>query len=178
MIISANIYIPFPRPLVYTTYRDKLIELVPYLPNVRQIEVKSCREEDGLTHFVNEWHGGGEIPVLARAILSEAMLSWTDYATWNNFDFTTEWQIKTHVFTEAAHCVGKNCFLESGSGTQVVCRGQLTIDPKQITGVPQFLAGRVGQTVEDFLISRVEPNLLQISEGVRQYLEQSQKIIH
>jgi len=55
---------------------------------------------------LNEWHGGGEIPVVARAVLSEAMLSWTDLATWNESEFTTEWHIKTHAFTEAVHCAG------------------------------------------------------------------------
>lgn len=175
MIIFADTRIPFPRQLVYATYRDKLVELVPYLPDVRRIEVKSRREEGGLIHFVNEWHGGGEIPVVARAVLSEEMLSWTDLATWNESEFTTTWRIKTHAFTEAVHCAGKNRFLEDGSGTLIESRGELTIDTKQIKGVPQLLAGPVGRTVEDFLSKKIEPNLLQVSEGVRYYLEQSQK---
>ena len=39
MLINAEMPIPFPRPLVYITYRDKLGELVPYIPNVRSVEV-------------------------------------------------------------------------------------------------------------------------------------------
>jgi len=174
MLISADSRILFPRPLVYTTYRDKLVELLPYLPDVRRIEVKSRREEDGLIHFVNEWHGGGEIPVVARAVLSEAMLSWTDLATWNESEFTTEWHIKTHAFTEAVHCVGVNRFKEAGSGTVIETRGELAINTKQIKGIPQLLAATVGRTVEDFLSKKIGPNLLQVSEGVRHYLEQSQ----
>lgn len=170
MIISCSTCIPFPRPLVYTTYRDKLTELVPYLPNVQRIEVKSHHKVDGLTHLVNEWHGSGEIPALARAVVSEAMLSWTDYAIWNDPEFTTEWRIETHAFTEAVRCVGKNRFLENGSSTLVESLGELTIDPKQIPGVPQFLARRVVKIVETFLSQRIEPNLLQVSEGVRRYL--------
>lgn len=175
MIISSSVHIPFPRSLVYLTYRDKLLEIVPYLSNVRRIEIKSQREENGLTYFVNEWHGGGEIPALARAILSDAMLSWTDYATWQNAEFVTNWRIETHAFTEAVHCAGKNRFLEEGTGTRIESRGELAIDPSKITGVPHFLAGSVGQTVEDFLSKKIEPNLLQVSEGVRHYLEQAQK---
>lgn len=176
MIISVDTRIPFPRPLVYATYRDKLVELVPYLPNVRRIEVKSCREEGGLIHFMNEWHGGGEIPVVARAVISEAMLSWTDFAAWNESEFTTVWHIETHAFTEAVHCAGKNRFLEDGSGTLIESRGELTINTKQLKGIPQLLAGPVGHTVEDFLSKKIGPNLLQVSEGVRLYLEQSQKM--
>ena len=175
MIVSADTHIPFPRSLVYATYRDKLVELVPYLPNVRRIEVKSRREEGSLIHFVNEWHGGGEIPVVARAVLSEAMLSWTDLATWNESEFTTEWHIKTHAFTEAVHCAGVHRFKEADDGTLIETRGELVIDTKQLKGVPQLLAGTVGRTVEDFLSKKIAPNLLQVSEGVRHYLEQRQK---
>ena len=175
MIIFAEARIPFPRPLVYATYRDKLAELVPYLPNVRRIDVLSRRNECGRIHFVNEWHGGGEIPVVARAVISEAMLSWTDIATWNESEFTTEWHIKTHAFTEAVRCAGVHRFKEVEGGTLIESRGELVIDVKQIKGVPQLLAGRVGRMVEDFLSQKIAPNLLQVGEGVRQYLEQSQK---
>jgi hypothetical protein len=174
MIIQSSVYLPFPRSLVYTTYRDQLVELVPFLSNVRQIEVKSRQEQAGLLHLVNIWHGGGEIPAAARMILSEAMLSWTDYAIWNEAEFTTDWQIETHAFTEAVHCTGKNCFLAEGNGTRIDCSGELTIDPDK-TGVPFFLAGKVAQTVEDFLGKKIEPNLLQVSEGVSRYLERSQQ---
>ncbi len=171
MIISSDTYIPFPRPLVYTTYRDNLVELVSYLQNVQQIEIKSRREEGGLVHLVNEWHGGGEIPTVARAIISEAMLSWTDFATWKESEFSTEWRIKTHAFTEAVHCAGKNRFLEKDGGTLIESRGELTIDTQQIKNVPQFLVGPVGRTVEDFLSKKIEPNLQQVGEGVRLYLQ-------
>ena len=174
MIISVDTRLLFPRSLVYATYRDKLVELVPYLPNVQRIEVKSRREEGGIIHFVNEWHGGGEIPVVARAILSEAMLSWTDLATWNESEFTSEWHVKTHAFTEAVRCVGVHRFKEADGVTLIESRGELAIDTKQIKGVPQLLAGAVGSTIEDFLSKKIGPNLLQVSEGVRHYLEQSQ----
>lgn len=175
MKITTSVYVPYPRLLVYATYRDKLIDVVPFLPDVRQIEIQSRREENGRVYFTNIWHGGGEIPVLARAILNESMLSWTDYATWHDAEFTTEWRIKPHAFTEAVYCAGKNQFLEAGNGTRIESRGELTIDPRKITGVPSFLAGKIGQTVEEFLGQKIEPNLLQVSQGVQRYLEQTQK---
>lgn len=173
MIISTKVHVLFPRLLVYTTYRDKLLELVPYLPNVQRIEVKTRREENGLIHFVNEWYGGGEIPMLARTFLSENMLSWTDHATWNNFDFTANWCNQSHVFAEAVYCAGKHRFLEDGTGTSIESLGELIIDPKELTGVPQFLAGQVAKTVEDLLSKQIKSNLLQLSDGVRRYLEKS-----
>ena len=40
MQIRCDAVLAFPRPLVWTTYRDRLVDLVPYLPNIRGIEVK------------------------------------------------------------------------------------------------------------------------------------------
>ncbi len=171
MIISADTCISFPRPLVYATYRDKLIELIPYMPNVRSIQVKSCRQEAGLVYYVNEWHGGGEIPAAARAILSEEILCWTEYNTWNEADFTEDWHIKTNAFTDAVRCVGKNRFINDGNSTKVEMRGELVIDPEKIKGFPSFLIKSIAHVVEEFLGSKIKPNLLQMGEGVSQYLK-------
>ncbi|MBA3921798.1 MAG: hypothetical protein H0X31_08910 [Nostocaceae cyanobacterium] len=171
MIISANVCIPFPRALVYATYRDKLVELVPYMPNVHCVTVKSRRDEGEKVYCVNEWDGGGEIPIAARAILSKDMLSWTEYDTWNESEFVLEWRIETHSFTEAVHCTGKNFFIEDGNTTVIESRGELKIDPTRIKGVPHFLANGVAHIVEDFLGKKIEPNLLQMSEGVLHYLK-------
>ena len=172
-IISVAAHIPFPRPLVYTTYRDKLLELVPYLPNIQRIEVKTRQEENGIIHFLNEWYGGGEIPGLARSFFSESMLSWSDQATWNNLEFTANWCNQSHAFAEAVCCAGKHRFLEDNTGTRIESQGELMIDPKGIARVPQFLASQLAKTVEDFLSAQIGSNLLQLSDGVRHYLEKS-----
>jgi len=171
MIISTDVYIPFPRPLVFATYRDKLVELIPYMPNVRSIEVKSRREEDALVHCVNQWHGGGDIPAAVRTLLSKDMLKWTEHNTWNESEFTLVWSNKTHAFTEAVHCAGKNRFLSKGEGTLIESRGELKIDPNKIGGVPPLLKNRVAGVVEDFLNKKIEPNLVQMRDGVQRYLE-------
>lgn len=173
MLICANTQIPFPRSLVYATYRDKLVELVPYMPNVRDIEVKSRSEVGSNIYTVNEWHGGSEIPAAAKVILSENMLSWTEYNTWDQALLTVEWRIETHAFTKAVKCFGKNRFLSDGNTTIIESRGELAIDPKQINGVPFFLTSTIANVVEDFLGKNIQPNLLAMSAGVRQYLEQN-----
>lgn len=171
MQIVADARIPFPRALVFATYRDKLAELVPYLPNVRRIEVRSRCDEGAITRLLNVWHGGGEIPAAARSFVSEAMLSWDDHALWNEADYTCAWRIETHAFSEAVRCAGRNVFVEAGGATVLQIRGELTVDAAKISGVPRLLAGPVSRTVEDVLSKKIPPNLLQTADGVRRFLE-------
>lgn len=176
MNISTDTRIAFPRQLVYTTYRDKLTELVRYIPDIRYIKVKSRSESDGIVRTVNEWYGGGEIPIAARAILSEDMLSWLEHDIWDESEFTLDWRLETRAFTEAVYCVGKNRFIEDGDATIIQSRGVLKIDPKKIHGAPQFIAGQIARVVEDFLASKITPSLQQMSDGVSKYLHKASVI--
>jgi hypothetical protein len=172
MELRADAHIPFPRDVVFAAYRDDITKVLAYLPNVRNIEVKSRTDDGPLSVHVNIWHGGGEIPAAARAVLSESMLSWTDYATWNAEKLTCDWRIETHAFTEAVTCKGHNVFLEETPGTTLLeIRGNLEIDAKKIRGVPGFLAGKVGRTVEEFLGGKIQPNLVETARGLTKYLE-------
>lgn len=171
MLISIDAHIPFPRHAVYTTYRDKLTELATYMSKVRQIKFKSSQEQDGLLYLVHEWYGGADVPALARAFLSEDLLNWTEESIWNNTEYTNSWHIKTHVFTEAVYCRGKNHFLEDDSGTLIQSRGELIIDPQQIKGTPQQLTATIARIVENSLSKQITPNFQQMSEGVSDYLK-------
>ncbi|GMV13737.1 MAG: hypothetical protein HS104_34625 [Polyangiaceae bacterium] len=172
MLLSADASLSYPRPLVFATYRDHLVDLVEFLPNIRRIEVKTRKDEGKRTELLNEWHGGGEIPAAARAFLSESMLSWSDYASWNEDDWTCSWRIETHAFTEAVSCAGKNHFVESDGKTRLEIRGELVIDGAKLKGVPKLLSKRVASAVEDILVKKITPNLLSVSDGLRRYLEQ------
>lgn len=171
MKIAVTAQIPFPRNQVFKTYRDRLVELVPYMPSIWGVEVISQVQEGDRLTLVNEWHGGGDIPAAARAILNETMLSWTEYALWNSTNFTTDWHIQTHAYREAVHCAGLTRFIEDADHTVVESRGELRIDPHKIEGVPSFISGMVSGIVEDFLSKKIVPNLLQMGDGVRLYLE-------
>jgi hypothetical protein len=169
MQLSADARLPFPRLTVYRAYRDRILDTVPFLPNVKRIEVKST--ETVGTKIVNIWHGGGEIPRAVQTVISPAMLSWTDHAKWDESELTCEWRIETHALTEAVLCGGKNRFVEDGDGTLLQIRGDLTIDASKIRGVPGFLAGKVGKAVEEFLGKRIQPNLVEVSEALGKLLE-------
>jgi hypothetical protein len=171
--LGADVVLPFPRQRVFDAYRDRLLELLPYLPNIRGIEVRSRQDEPPRVHLVNIWRGGGDIPAAVRTFLSESMLSWTDHATWHGQEFTCQWRIETHAFTEAVTCAGQNRYVEldGGRSTLVELRGDLTIDARKLKGVPGFLAGTVARTAEQMLVGKIQPNLLETAAGIRRLLE-------
>lgn len=174
MELRADAHIPFPRDVVFAAYRDDITQVLAYLPNVRSIDVQSRKDDGPVVELVNVWHGGGEIPAAARAVLSEAMLSWTDYARWNREQLRCDWRIETHAFTEAVRCEGFNLFKDDGGPdkTLLEIRGAIEIDAKKIKGVPGFLAGKVGRTIEEFLGNKIQPNLVETARGLTRYLQE------
>ncbi|MBF2003124.1 MAG: hypothetical protein IGS50_05615 [Synechococcales cyanobacterium C42_A2020_086] len=171
MLISASVYLPFPRPLVYATYRDKLPQLVNSMSTVKRLVLKSRQEQEGVVYQQYEWHGSGDIPAIMRAFLSEELLTWTDNAVWKTSDFTVHWTIHPHAFTEAVSWSGVDRFWEDGEGTRIETKGELKIDPHRLKGVPGFLSGQVSHLAEDLLGRQAEPNFVQMSRSVQSYLE-------
>jgi hypothetical protein len=171
MRIESDAVLPYPRRRVYLAYRDELPGLVEFLPNVRSIEIRERKENGPITDLVNIWHGGGDIPAAVRAVLSESMLAWTDYAHWDDDAWTCNWRIETHSFKEAVECSGENKFIElGGERTRLEIRGQIAIDLKHVRAVPSFLAGSLGRTVEQFLVKQITANLTSVSDGINRYL--------
>jgi len=171
--LTADATLPFPPKVVFTAYRDHLLSLLPYLPNVRRIEARSRSEKGSVVEMVNVWHGGGEIPAVARAVISESMLSWTDRARWDEAALVCDWRVETHAFTEAVKCEGRHSFLADGAGTRLETRGDLTIDASNIRAVPRLLAPKVGRAVAEFLGAKIQPNLVEVSKGLAKYLAET-----
>lgn len=169
--LEADAVLAFPRERVFAAYRDELPALVTHLPNVTRIEVREREETPAGVRLVNVWHGGGEIPAAARAFLDDSMLSWTDHALWDAQEWTCAWRIEPNAFREALTCSGKNRFLEVAEGTRLEIRGEIRVDASRVRGVPRLLAGRVGDTVADFLAKRIQPNLASVTVALRRHLE-------
>jgi len=170
MKIHADVVLPFELPRVFAAYRDQLLDLVPHLPNIRSITVTSRVDRGSETDFVNEWFGGGDIPQAVRSVLSESMLRWTDFANWNQDDFTVTWRTEIHAFPGAATSSGKNQYVEVPEGTRVELRGDLSIDGSKVPSVPRFLQKTVAQMAEKIIVGQVETNLVSIARGVERLL--------
>lgn len=172
MDLHVEVPIPFARDVAFVAYRDDIVKLLPYLPNVRSIEVRSRKEEGDRAFIVNEWRGGGEIPGAIRAVLGESALAWTDEATWDASTFECAWRTQTAAFGDALRCAGTNAFAADGPDrSRLVVRGTIDVDAKKIRGIPGFLAGKAGRAIEEFLVSRIQSNLVETAKGLTRYLE-------
>ncbi|MCK6550467.1 hypothetical protein L6R52_31815 [Myxococcota bacterium] len=177
MKLEADSRLTFPRELVFSTYRDRLPRLVPHLPNIKGITV--LKREDapggaqGISKLVNKWEAKGEIPKPAQTVIKPEMLTWLDYATWDENAWTVEWRIETQMFTENIKCGGKNRYLPDGpNGSILEIRGHLDVDLKGIPGVPRLLAGTIAPVVEKFVIALLTPNLTSVAKGLEAFLQE------
>jgi hypothetical protein len=174
MDFSAEVVVPYPLPHVFEAYRERIVECVPLLPNIRAIVVKS-REESGeadakVVRFVNEWAGGGDIPAVVRRLVSDDMLTWTDHATWSLQANTVDYAIEVHALPGAVTCQGHNTFVAEGSGTRVRLAGALSVDASKVPGVPRFLASSLNGTAEKFIVGSIRENLLAVARAVEALL--------
>ena len=172
MKFEADVRVPYPRPRVFRAYRDELPEMLDYLPNVKSIEQRDRKESGHTVELFNVWHGGGEIPAAIRKVVGEEMLTWDDYATWNEETHTCDFKIRTHAFTEAVTCSGQNRFQEvDANTTRIEIRGDIQIDASKVKGIPRMFAGSIGKTIEQFLVKRISANLEETARGLSSYLD-------
>ena len=170
MQLQAHTRIAFPRELAFRTYRDQMVDAVPFMPNVASIVVQKRQEKEGLVELVNLWTGKTEIPALARKFLKAEMLTWTDYASWDAARFRCSWSLKTHAFPEVLECSGQTAFFEDGAqATTVEITGALVLHLDKAP-VPRLLAGTMTPLLERLVVSGVKPNLLSGGEAVEKLL--------
>lgn len=171
MEIKTDVTLPFPRARVFVTYRDRLNDLLVFLPNIRGLAIKSRDGEGGVVRLVNEWKGGGEIPSVARGFLSESMLAWTDHATWKEAEHVCAWRTEVHAFPGALQSSGENRFVELPDGrTRIEFRGQLVCDASKVPGVPKLLSRSLNGTIEKIFVGKIQENLTAVGEGIGKLL--------
>jgi hypothetical protein len=176
--IEADSRMSYPRELCFRTYRDRLPELVPHLPNVKVIEERERDEapdgNESQTRLLNLWKAVSEIPKLAQGIIKPDMLAWDDHALWDEEAFTCEWRVEPHIFKDRIQCRGKNHFVDNGDTCVLQIRGNLDIDLKGLPGVPKLISGKVGKAVEKFVVALLTPNLTSVSTGLEAFLKEEE----
>ena len=152
--------------------RDNLVDLVDYLPNISKIEIaKREVPEPSVVTFENHWYAEATIPRLAQGFIKPEMLKWVDYAKWNEDGFTCDWKIETFFMREAVSCGGQNTFrVLNDNSMELTIAGDLSIDTKQVPGVPKLIAGKIKPQLEKFIIALITPNFHKINSGIEQFL--------
>lgn len=164
--------IPHPRTVVFSTHRDKLIDLVPYLLQIESIQCESRTEEGAMIRMINHWQASAEdIPAPIRPFLKPERLSWVDRAAWDGAKWRCDWEITISALPEAVTARGSSIFLAEGEETIVQMTGEFLIHPDRIPGVPTFVAKATAPTLERFIVGLLQPNLRRSNQAVRQYIE-------
>lgn len=176
MKLEADARIAFPRPLVFSTYRDRLPDLIPHLPDIKAITVKERADDAdgkaGVTRLLNLWEASTEVPKVAQGVIKPDMMAWLDYATWDENAWTCDWRIETRMFTENVKCHGHNTYREVDGETILEIRGELEVSLDGVPGVPRFLAGKVAPHIEKFIVATLKPNLLSVADGLQAFLNE------
>jgi len=166
--------VDFERREVFETFREELVELIDFLPNIEKIERTSYeRVDEDTVEIVNIWEATEkDVPSMARKFVDSEMLQWTDYATWREDEWVCEWEMEVKFLADAIDCSGQTRYLEGGEGTtKIHIDGDLEVDANEIPGVPRLVAGKVGDTVENFVVKLIEPNLSDVNRGLERYIE-------
>jgi len=167
--------IEFPLELVYDTHRDKLEDILSYLPNIENIEILEKRVEGEVTRFVKRWTGSNkDVPSVVRPLLKPEYLQWIDRATWDRGRFTTDWELELGVLPGAISAKGHNRFIADGDITLIEMEGEFVIHPERLTFVPQIVARKAAPVLERFIVAQVKPNLRGTNEAIQRFLEARQ----
>lgn len=164
--------LPYPLDQVFSVHRDKLEELVVYLPNVDAVETR-VREVDGpIVRLENHWTGASsDVPAVIRPLFKSEYLTWVDRAEWNEATHTCKWNIQLNALPGAITARGENLFREEDGETIIDMTGEFIVHPERIPGLPAFVVKAAVPTLEKFIIGLLQPNLRKSNAAVVEYID-------
>lgn len=168
-------YVDFKIDDVYKTYRDKLPELVKYIPNVKKIVVEKKEKKGNKTYFVNRWYGKYSIPKIVQPYLKAEEITWVDRAVWDDSNYTVEWEFEPLFFKEYVKAFGVNRFLEEGGRTKIILSGEFNLDLSNYPKIPKLLRRIVVPQIEKFTFALIKPNLIKVCRGVEKLLKEKKE---
>jgi hypothetical protein len=167
--IDIKDQVAYPVDTVYETFRDKLKELLPYLPNISDIVVtKHDRTNEHTVSVVNVWKAKNkDIPSAVQRLVPPEKLQWTDYATWSDDKKSCAWRMEMGFLTDAIQCSGTTTYSGDGDKTAVHIQGEFKLDGSKLPFLVRPLVG----TIEEFVVKLIQPNLTEVNRGMEQYLK-------
>ena len=171
MRIRSESLISHPIDVVFGAYRDRLPEMVSYLPDVQEIVVVKREDKGERVRLHNEWIADRDVPTFARSFIKPEMLRWDDFAEWHETELRCRWMLRLRVFSDAFSCSGTTSFRVDGSGTRVMLDGELNLDLNKIRGIPKLMARTMGSKVESFVVGLITPNLERTNVALQSFLD-------
>ena len=172
MRIEADAVVPHPRELVFRTYRDDLPRLVDAMSHVNSIDVEKRTVDGPIVSLTNVWAASGPIPVLAQKVIPK-VVTFRDYAQWDETDFTAQWNIESGFMKEAVRCTGTNAFVDLSGRTRFEMQGEIRIDLGRIMLMPEVVTDGIANAVEKFLVRQITSSLVSVADALTQYLGQT-----
>jgi len=167
-------HVPFALEEVYSTMRDKLIDLVPFLPDVKKIELVERKELDnGNVKIVNNWFAEDKIPKALKSLIKADELGWVDHAEWEEANKTVHWNLEMMFFKEYVTVRGTNKFTGDNDSTTVTLAGDLELDLAKHPMVPRLLAKSITKQVEKIVLMLIKPNLVKVNRGIEKHLSEN-----
>ncbi len=164
-------HVPYPLKDVYATMRDKMPDLVPYLPDVKKIDCKKYEDKgDGKVSIVNHWYSEDKIPGGLKKFIKAEELGWVDYAEWDESTMSVRYRLEMMFFTEYVDVHGENFFTGDEKETTVKLSGELNLDLAKHPMIPKFLAKSITSQVEKVVLALIKPNLVKVNRGIEKHL--------
>jgi hypothetical protein len=164
--------IAHPREKVFRTQRDKLVELVPYIPNVDHVTIEETHVEGPVVRFLNRWKvSTTEIPTAVKGFLKPEHLQYLDRARWDESTWRCEWELELTALRDAVTARGTTSFLAEGAETIVRMDGEFLIHADRVPGVPAFVARSLAPSLEKFVVGMLQPNLKKTAHAVGAFID-------
>lgn len=161
----------FPLEDVYTCMRDKMTDLVPYLPDVKEIKcIEYENLGDGKVRIVNHWFAEDKIPGALKKFIKPEQLGWIDYAEWDDSRHAVKYRLEMMFFKEYIDVQGENVFSANGENSQIHLSGDLRLDLAKHPMIPRFVAKSITKQVEKLVLALIKPNLVKVNRGIEKHL--------
>ncbi len=163
--------VPYSLEDVFSTMRDKLPDLIEYLPDVKSITCDVREELPGnKLKLVNKWMLENRIPKALAKFIKPEQLGYIDHAEWDNDGHFVDYRLEMIFLSEYIDVHGRNYFTAEGDGTKVRLTGELNLDLARHPMLPKFLAKSITGQVEKLVLALVKPNLVKVNRGVEKHL--------
>ena len=169
MLLESQDLISEPVDKVYETVRDRLNELVPFMPNIEKIAVESREEKPEGAYLINRWYAQVDVPGMLKKVLKPEFFSWVDHAQWNDGQKEVTYQLVSTLTKDLFEAKGHNYFIDQGGKTLLKVTCEVNIYPERVPGVPKLLAGKIRPAIESLMKKMLEPNLTSLAKGLQEY---------